>query len=83
MRNVSAEIGNACTHVSYYVDYAHKAFDSVCREALLYKLWKMGIQRSFFKCSEFTYQNSSTKVKLQNKLSDRIDVVCELSKVTL
>ena len=60
---------------SCFVDYA-KAFDSVCREALLYKLWKMGIKGSFFKCIEFMYQNSSTKVKLLNKLSDRIDVVC-------
>ena len=60
---------------SCFVDYA-KAFDSVCREALLYKLWKMGIQGNFFCCIEFMYKNSSTKVKLLNKLSDKIDVVC-------
>ena len=60
---------------SCFVDYA-KAFDSVCREALLYKLWKMGIQGRFFKCIEFMYQNSSTKVKLLNKLSDKIEVIC-------
>ena len=60
---------------SCFVDYA-KAFDSVCREALLYKLWKMGIQGSFFRCIEFMYKNSSTRVKLLNKLSDKIDVIC-------
>ena len=60
---------------SCFVDYA-KAFDSVCREALLYKLWKMGIQGRFFKCIEYMYQNSSTKVKLLNKLSDKIEVIC-------
>ena len=60
---------------SCFVDYA-KAFDSVCREALLFKLWKMGIQGRFFKCIEYMYQNSSTKVKLLNKLSDKIDVIC-------
>ena len=34
---------------SCFVDYA-KAFDTVCREALLYKLWKLGIQGKFFEC---------------------------------
>ena len=31
---------------SCFVDYA-KAFDTVCREALLYKLWKLGIKGRF------------------------------------
>ena len=59
---------------SCFVDYA-KAFDSVCREALLYKLWKMGVQGQFFNCMEFMYKNSSAKVKLLNKLSESIDVI--------
>ena len=60
---------------SCFVDYA-KAFDTVCREALLYKLWKMGIQGNFFACLKHMYSNSSAKVKLLNKLSDKIDILC-------
>ena len=58
-----------------FVDYA-KAFDSICREALLYKLWKMGIQGRFFECIKFMYSNSSAKVKLLSKLSQKIDIIC-------
>ena len=60
---------------SCFVDYA-KAFDSVCREALLFKLWKMGIQGKFFQCLEFMYSNSSAKIKLLTKLSEKIDIIC-------
>ena len=60
---------------SCFVDYA-KAFDSVCREALLYKLWKMGVQGRFFDCIQCMNTNSTTKVKLLNKLSDKIDIIC-------
>ena len=44
---------------SCFVDYA-MAFDrdTVCREALLYKLWHMGIKGRFFNCLEFMYRNS-------------------------
>ena len=58
-----------------FVDYA-KAFDTVCREALLYKLWKLGIQGRFFRCIETMYTNSSAKIKLLDKLSKKIDVLC-------
>ena len=58
-----------------FIDYA-KAFDSVCREALLYKLWKMGIQGKFFRCIEYMYKNSKAKIKLLNKLSEEIDIAC-------
>ena len=60
---------------SCFVDYA-KAFDTVCREALLYKLWKMGIQGQYFNCLQHMYTNSSAKVKLLNKLSEKIDIFC-------
>ena len=60
---------------SCFVDYA-KAFDTVCREALLYKLWKLGIQGKFFNCLEDMYTNSAAKIKLLNKLSEKIDVLC-------
>ena len=57
-----------------FVDYA-KAFDTVCREALLFKLWKLGINGRFFKCLEFMYSNSTAKIKLLGKLSDKIDIL--------
>ena len=58
-----------------FVDYA-KAFDTVCREALLYKLWHLGIQGRFFRCLDYMYSNSSARVKLLNKLSEKIDILC-------
>ena len=60
---------------SCFVDYA-KAFDSVCREALLYKLWKTGVRGCFFDCIQHMYTNSTAKVKLLNKLSDKIEIIC-------
>ena len=60
---------------SCFVDYA-KAFDTVCREALLYKLWNMGIKGRFFNCLEFMYRNSKAKVKLLTKLSASIKILC-------
>ncbi|KAL5272263.1 hypothetical protein ACHWQZ_G000471 [Mnemiopsis leidyi] len=60
---------------SCFVDYA-KAFDTVCREALLYKLWKMNIRGRFFDCMEYMYTHSTAKIKLLNKLSEKIDVLC-------
>ena len=54
-----------------FVDCA-KAFDSVYREALLHKLWTMGIQGRFFICVEDMYSGSTAKIKLLNKLSEKI-----------
>ena len=59
---------------SCFVDYA-KAFDTVCREALLFKLWKYGVRGKFFDCLSHMYKNSNAKVKLLNKLSDKIDIL--------
>ena len=56
-----------------FVDY-RKAFDTVCRDALMFKLSKMGIQGSFFNCIRHMYANSSTRIKLIQKLSEAIDV---------
>ena len=54
-----------------FVDY-RKAFDSVARDALLYKLAKLGIGGKIFQCLKSMYENSGTKIKLINKLSDHI-----------
>ena len=56
-----------------FVDY-RKAFDSVCRDALLFKLSTMGIEGNFFMCIRYMYQHSSTRIKLIQKLSKAIDV---------
>ena len=60
---------------SCFVDYA-KAFDSVCREALLHKLWKFGVRGKFYNCLEEMYNGSTAKIKLLNKLSEKIDLLC-------
>ncbi len=57
-----------------FVDYSLKAFDSVCRDALLFKLSTMGISGGFFDCLQFMYQSSTTRIKLIQKLSAAIDV---------
>ena len=56
-----------------FVDY-RKAFDTVCREALMYKLNHLGIGGKFFDCLKNMYSNSVTRIKLIQKLSETIDV---------
>ena len=56
-----------------FVDY-RKAFDTVCRDALMFKLNNMGIKGKFFACLKFMYGNSKTRIKLIQKLSQTIDV---------
>ena len=59
----------------YLATLYNKAFDTVCREALLYKIWQLDITRKFFKCIEHMYSNSSAKIKLLNKLFKKIEVL--------
>ena len=58
---------------SCFIDY-RKAFDTVCREALLYKLYNLGIKGQFFKCLQHMYSSSKAKIKLINKVSEAMDV---------
>lgn len=48
-----------------------KAFDRVCRQGLLKKLADLGIEGNFFSCLTNMYSNSSTRIKLSEKLSER------------
>ena len=59
---------------SCFIDF-RKAFDTVCREALLYKLSNLGVNGKFFDCLRHMYTNSKAKIKLINKVSDAIDVL--------
>ena len=59
---------------SCFVDF-QKAFDSISREALLYKLSTLGIGGKFLKCLEFMYKNSKAKIKLISKISDSFDIL--------
>lgn len=54
-----------------FVDF-RKAFDSVAREALLYKVAKIGIGGNIFSTLKNMYENTSTRIKLIGKLSDHI-----------
>ena len=56
-----------------FVDF-RKAFDSVAREALLYKIAVMGIGGNVFQTLRNMYENTSTRIKLINKLSEHIDL---------
>ena len=68
---INPEYANKKRVFTCFVDYT-KAFDTVCREALLYKVWQSGVRGRFFKCLEYMYSNSTAKVKLLNKLSEKL-----------
>ena len=57
-----------------FIDY-QKAFDSVSREALLWKLSKLGISGNCFKCIFYMNRNSSAKPKPIGKISERLEVL--------
>jgi len=52
-----------------------KAFDSVCRTALLYKLTKLGIRGNFFSVLENMYKNSVARIKLSGKMSELFEIL--------
>lgn len=58
---------------SCFVDYK-KAFDRVCREALMYKITKLGVEGNFFNCLKYMYSHSKSHIKLAQKLSAAIDI---------
>ena len=57
-----------------FVDF-RKAFDSVSRQALVYKLNKLGIKGRFLSVLKHMYSNSPVRIKLLQKLSDKIDIL--------
>ena len=56
-----------------FVDF-RKAFDSVCREALFYKLAKNKITGRIFNLLKHMYANSKGQIKLSDHLSKKFDI---------
>ena len=56
-----------------FVDFK-KAFDSVCREALFYKLSQSGITGKFYNVLRHMYANSSAQIKLSGHVSKSIPI---------
>ena len=56
-----------------FVDFK-KAFDSVCRQALLYKIAKLGITGKYFNVLKNMYTNSHAHIKLMGHLSEQFKI---------
>ena len=56
-----------------FVDF-RKAFDSVCREALFFKLANQGISGKIFNILKHMYANSSGQIKLAGHLSKKFGI---------
>ena len=54
--------------------YFRKAFDTVSREALLYKLGELGIGGISFNRLKHMYENSSARLKMVKKPSECFDI---------
>ena len=56
-----------------FIDF-RKAFDTVCHEGLLLKLQRAGINGKVYELIKSMYQNSISRVKCKNTLTDSIDI---------
>ena len=56
-----------------FVDF-RKAFDSVCREALFYKIAKLGIQGKMFNTLYHMYNNSTGQIKLAGHVTNKFPI---------
>ena len=56
-----------------FVDFK-KAFDSVCREALFFKLASIGVSGKMFKTIKNMYENSTGQIKLSGHVSNKFDI---------
>ena len=61
------------TVYAVFVDF-RKAFDSVCREGLLFKLAKAGITGKTFDIIKDMYKKSTGQIKLSGFLSEKLDI---------
>ena len=65
-----------------FVDFK-KAFDSVCRQALFYKLTKCGITGKFYNVLKNIYSNSCAFIKLSGYLRKSLGSLKEPNKLTI
>ena len=56
-----------------FIDFK-KAFDTNCREALIFELSQIGIKGRFLEVLSHMYKNSKVKIKLLNRISETIDI---------
>ena len=56
-----------------FVDF-RKAFDSVCREGLFYKLSQLGITGKLYDVLRHMYTNSTAQIKLSDHVSNKIPI---------
>lgn len=56
-----------------FVDF-RKAFDSVCREALFYKIAKLGIRGKMFNTLHHMYSNSTGQIKLAGHVTNKFNI---------
>ena len=57
-----------------FIDF-QKTFDTVSREALIYKLFKLGVKRKFLAVLSHMYSHSKARIKLLSRLSEQIDIL--------
>ena len=57
-----------------FVDF-QKAFNSVSREALLFKLYEMGARGKYLKVMRSMYSSSKARIKMLGKISEKIDIL--------
>ena len=74
MQTIASKYQRARKNVyAIFVDF-RKAFDSVCRQALLYKLAQNGITGKFFDVLKNMYTNSYAHIKMSGHLSKKFDI---------
>ena len=57
-----------------FIDF-QKAFDTASREALIYKLFKLGVKGKFLAALSHMYSHSKARINLLSRLSEQIDIL--------
>ena len=74
MQTIAAKYKKSKRNVNaVFVDF-RKAFDSICRQALFFKLAQNGITGNLFNVLSDMYANSYAHIKLSGRLSNKFDI---------
>ena len=65
--------GNKLYMYTCFIDF-RKAFDTVCHDGLLLKLQRAGINGKIYDLIKSMYQNSTSRMKCKNTLTDNIKI---------